>query len=415
MDHYIRFQPADSPASSGEPFKQATFEAQAITVLAPLQSSIAAILRTLGGINRPSALEQLLQIDHTLAWQLVKVAEAETPLEGGAHIPSRVSMKRFARSAAKLGVPAEQTKSMLQAYSDFEVLVKEQAGGRVCFNSMASAASMDEGWHVSERQHRRNIFRGVSHIAGIQASLMLKTMIYRRGGQSSLLDAISISGLVDLRLLWKIPEVNVFRSRISSRIEGAKIRDQTKRLPLSDQDSVTSYAITDFCSNPNANIRITEGTEGWILGDLIDASVGISGESTVIFGCQYLNVPNPTGLDNYMAVQASVEKPVKMAVIDVLAEPGLFTDWTASASVRLGTSMTDKTATPSEERVLPTRVELQRLGTGPAILKEYPNYPALIHHGAKQVEWEVSTYECWRLKLEYPLFQSVIRAQLTSQ
>ncbi|HWL09995.1 MAG TPA: hypothetical protein VNQ76_16440 [Planctomicrobium sp.] len=391
----------------------ADFERETIAVLSSLKNAISCVLIHLGGIRRPTDLEHLLQLDRTLAWQLIKVSETETPLENATIIPSLVSMERFAKAAIRLGVPAEQTESMLDSCREFENLVKRQAGGRVCFNSMVSAATMDDDWHATERQHRRNIFRGASHMTGTQAGVMCSTVIHRRGDRPQFCESLMLSGFVDLRVLWKIDAINVYRSRFSSRALGADFRKGMQREPIFKERGTTGYLLSEFCTGPSPNVRISDGADGWILGDLLNAEIGIPGESTVLFGSCYRNVPYPALTDRYIASQSQIYIPVKLVMIDLLIEPGLFPGWLPSACVRVGTSMTDQVAPGSEERTLPTRVELERIGTGPALIKEFPRYSEAVQTTCSQAGWNIKNYENWRLRLEFPLFQSMIRAQLS--
>ncbi|HVJ88113.1 MAG TPA: hypothetical protein VM452_20785, partial [Caulifigura sp.] len=136
---------ARSPRKKQSPRDNSLFVTQSAAVVEQLQARLGDVLKALGNVTKSGDLERLLYLDRTLAWQLIKVAEAEIPLESAASVPSRVSMNRLVQGALALGVSDSLTRALLSAYDEFESLVERHAGDRVCFNSMVTAAVGGDG------------------------------------------------------------------------------------------------------------------------------------------------------------------------------------------------------------------------------------------------------------------------------
>ncbi len=391
-----------------------TFLSESTAVLRELQEQLTVVLRELGGVKKSGDLERMLGLDRTLAWQLVKVSESGDPLENAPQVPSRVSIERFVEGAHGVGVASEATTPLLEAHGAFETLVQRHAGDRVCFNSMISAAGKGNQWHAKELQHRRNVFRGMSHMLGVQAGLLLRSSIVRRMPENrDAVDSSVVGGVVDLRLLWEMERINVYQSRtFRKRDDGVSYQSDIARTNLRGQQDAEGYLLSSFCSPANPTVEMVHGDSGWIYGNLMHGSVGATAESTLLFGTRYYNIPHPEGREGQFSTRLHIELPVKSYVCDELIEPGFADDWLPRVETMVGSSSSDRAAPPGIERVLPSRLEFEPMGKGPKPLKEYKQYPELIESVAEQAGIDISQYECWRLRVDYPLYGSTISAEL---
>jgi len=48
------------------------------------------------------------------------------------------------------------------------------------------------------------------------------------------------------------------------------------------------------------------------------------------------------------------------------------------------------------------------------MIKEFPQYRQMVIAAAAQQGWPIQEYESWRVRMEFPLYHSNIRFQLTS-
>ncbi|MBA4032940.1 MAG: hypothetical protein C0478_18895, partial [Planctomyces sp.] len=289
-----------------------SFVEEATLVMTRLQEQIGAILRALGGVRKAGDLERLMNLDRTLSWQLIKIAEAEIPLESAGSVPSRVSINRLIERSKAQGVSDAAVEGLLAAYAEFESLVERHAGDRVCFNSMVSATGAGAGWHTAELQHRRNVFRGMSHMMGIQAQALVRCGIVRRSTENTeAVNLVLVGGLVDLRLLWEIERVNVFRSRTVGSGQGANYRKGIRRTNLLGTENLDGYLLKEYCSSPAPDVEMVFGDAGWIYGNLLNGRVGATGESSLFFGVNYQNIPDPTGREGEVGSRSIIDLPVK--------------------------------------------------------------------------------------------------------
>lgn len=369
----------------------------------------------MGGLKKSGDLERVLGLDRTLAWQLIKLSEHDAPLENAANIPSRTSLDRFVAAAHTLGVDSELTDPLIATHDRFEALVERHAGDRVCFNSMVSAAVKGDGWHSAELQHRRNVFRSMSHMLGVQAATQIRCGIVRQTpGDQSTVELLLIGGFVDLRLLWEIERVNVFQSRTYATGQDASTyRKHIRRSNILGKENLNGYLLSDYCTPEDPKIEIVHGDAGWIYGNLLNGSVGATGESTLVFGARYQNIPSPIGKEGEFGAKTFIDLPVKVYIADMLIEPGLATAWTPGVEVLIGSSSGDNPSAPGIERSLPNRLTFERLGNGPCPVKEYPDYPQLVRHVAQQASIDINHFETWRLRTDYPLYGSTLVSHLT--
>lgn len=383
-------------------------------MLRELQQQLTAVLRELGGIRKSGDLERMLGLDRTLAWQLVKVSESSDPLENAPQVPSRVSIERFVEGAHGVGVTVEATTPLLEAHDAFETLVQRHAGDRVCFNSMISAAGKGDQWHAKELQHRRNVFRGMSHMLGVQAGLLLRSSIVRRMPENpDAVDTRIIGGVANLRLLWEMERINVYQSRtFRKREDGVSYQSDIARTNLAGGEDAEGYLLSSFCCPSDPKVEMVPADSGWLYGNLMNGSVGATAESTLFFGTRYYNIPHPEGREGQFATRLHIEMPVKSYVCDELVEPGFADDWLSRVETMVGSSSSDRAAPPGIERLLPSRLEFEPMGKGPKPLKECRRYTELLESVAAQAGIDISQYECWRLRVDYPLYGSTISAEL---
>ncbi|GAA4437437.1 hypothetical protein GCM10023155_38280 [Bremerella cremea] len=385
-----------------------------MAVLAELQTRLTSVMLGLGGVKKSGDLERMLGLDRTLAWQLLKVSESSQPLENAAQVPSRVSMNRFVEGAQSLGVEADTTDALLTAHEAFEDLVQRHSGDRVCFNSMISAAGQGDQWHAKELQHRRNVFRGMSHMLGVQAGMMLRSSILRKmPDNADAMEAFNVGGLIDLRLLWEMERINVYQSRtIRKADDGITYESDIARTTFDGDEEYDKHLLSSYCQPSVPQIEIVEGPNGWVYGNLLNGAVGATAESTVMFGTRYYNIPNPESRERQFGTRRYIDLPIKAYVVDELIEPGFASDWLPNVHVMVGTSLTDHRAPAGIERTLPSRLEMEFLGKGPKPIKGFRDYPQMMTEIGQNAGIDVSQYECWRLRVEYPLYGCTITSEL---
>ncbi|MBA4031727.1 MAG: hypothetical protein C0478_12675 [Planctomyces sp.] len=97
---------------------------------------------------------------------------------------------------------------------------------------------------------------------------------------------------------------------------------------------------------------------------------------------------------------------------DLFVEPGFAVGWEPNVQVLVGGSSNDQPSPPGIERSLPTQMAMEHLGQGPSLIQECPGYSQLAKEAATKAGCDLSQYDCWRLRVEYPLYGCEIIGEL---
>ncbi len=375
-----------------------SFEREATEVLQGLKQSFAGVLASLG-VRRPVELQRLFKLDAKLCWQIFKAAQERDVLAAGSVIPARVSIERFA-SAASSHVGAEQISSLTSAYDRFESLVQKHAGDRTSFSSLITAAAgLNEEWLAADQQHRRNLFRGFSHVMGVHAQARLFSFMLTKDPEPGVYGSVAISGYVGLRVLRAMDAVRVHGMQQIPEVPNNESNFlEHKPIGLRGEN----YLLEDFCTHPLPKLQLTTGQTGmenWVHTSLVRPEVGNVGLATVMFGEKWRLRQLPSQLRYLTSI------PIEILIQDVLIQPGLM-EGPPNLSVFLGND--NFPSRPPDHMPLMGDHKIEFLGKGADVLAtpEMPRYPEMATAIAQKLGWNINTFEVWRVRLEYPVYQS---------
>jgi hypothetical protein len=380
------------------------FELEATESLNEIKHVFSDVLARLG-VRRPVDLQRKLKLDVTLSWQIFKVAGERSALAAGAAMPSRSNVEKFARNAAENGVGAGEIASLSTAYERFEKVVERHAGDRTSFISLVTgAAGLSDDWMATDLQHRRNMFRGMSHIMGLQARARICSYILTRNNEdeSHPFQMLVASGYVNLRTLRKIDHV---------RVHGARIQGHNEN---TDFSAVEHHAfglagrgglLEEFCSHPLPEMRIDHGElhmDTWVETSLVRPDVGNLGSATVMFADKFLSKDLGSKLKQVATI------PCEVLMLDLIVPPGLM-----EGEPKLEVFLGDDRPVNRSSDLTPVigKNEFICLGKGPGMLTtaEMANYPDMIRAVADKEQIDVSSYDVWRARIEFPVYQSTSR------
>jgi hypothetical protein len=383
--------------------EKSEFERDASEVLTNFKMAVSSVLAAVG-VRRPVELQQTLKLQSTLSWQLFKVANERSVFSTGGSVPSRASVLRFANAATEVGVSAETVRSLMTAYGGFEQLVERHAGDRTSFNSLVSAVTgRDDDWLAADLQHRRNMYRGFSAVLGVQVQTTLTCSIVQGRPGTKACDVAFLSGLVDLRMLRPRDTFRVFGFTLGKRKDTPELRSMHIS---ADPDS---YCLDPFCSQPLPPIKTTLGRRGrrqWVESSLIRPQLGKQGATTVMFGGTSHLADCPA------AFNAVVNVPAETLILDVLISPSARQDAVLDARMLLGSN------NASERAPSPTTLQgdhrLESLGRGVAGLAtaDVPGYVDMVRTVADKLGCDTQQLEAWRLRVSFPVHQSIARIRL---
>ena len=377
------------------------FEREATQVLSEVRKLLDAMLAKLG-VRRPIELQRLLNLDATLSWQISKVAGDGDVLSEGAAMPSRGSLDKFTAGAARHGVEADQIELLADAYGRFERLVKKHAGDRTTFNSLVTAAGgLSDEWVAADLQHRRNMYRGQSHAMGVQARTRLMAFVLAPDAGTGLYEMAVLNGYVNVRTLRALDRIRVYGARLQvteADPENAVVRWQ----PVEARDN---FLFERFTSRPLPRLEFKSGTDGaerWAETALVRPEIGNVGTATVMFGERCTLRALPTHFERLNTL------PTEVSILDLIVPPGLL-DGPPASSVFFGHPQ------PADRQpdVLPVLGDaaVERLGVGADVLEtpDVPEYVEMARAAARAMAINLTAHEVWRLRIEYPLYQSTAR------
>ena len=372
-----------------------------------MRLALRSVLADLDGISKPADLQRALKLDQTLSWQLFKISGASDVLSGGSVVPSRTSLERFLKAAKARGVSAAKVQQVLAAHTAFEDLITLHAGDRVTFNSMVSASSgLDEEWLATDLQHRRNMFRALSHSMGMRTKTRVQLVIVNDSPEELLANYAVITGAVDTRVLRDFPSLRVYGMEIL----GNQHKQMTRR-PLGTGPEANGYLLSEFSSPVSGAIQLNESrSENSVFfeASLKTPVVGNVGSSTLMFGEAMLNYPFEEGEERGFGAIAA--RPYEVLINDMLIMPGSYKGLTPRPAV-YWRSFNDADGANPATQMVEGNFAVERLGTGPDALAtpDVPNYPAMARGAVRSLGWDLERAEAWRIRVEYPMYQTNIR------
>ncbi len=383
--------------------ESATFRSDATVVLSALRVALCDAMSDLGSVGKPADLQRLLKLDQTLSWQLFKIVNSSDVLSSGSVVPSRTSMERFLKAARSRGVDSKKIRQVLATYARFENVLDTHAGDRVTFNSMVSAAAgLDEEWQTTDLQHRRNMFRGLSHVMGLRAKTRLHLTIVRDDPERLVADYASITGMVDLRILRDFPRVRIYGMQMI----GVQQASMTRR-PLGDSTDAQGYLLTEFSTKPLGAMSVSEkraGDGSRFEAFLESPRVGNVGSKTAMFAELMQNYPY--ALKDERAWGVVVSRPFEIVLNDMLIMPGSYAGLTPRPDIQWD----EGDGNPADGVHVEGNFVVEHLGRGPDAMAtpDVPNYPAMVRAAMNPLGWDLSHAEAYRLRVEFPLYRTNI-------
>jgi hypothetical protein len=382
-----------------------SFKDSAAAVLSTLRTATRGVLAELDGISKPADLQRALKLDQTLSWQICRIAGPTDLLSSGSAVPSRTSIERFLKAAKTKGVKAAKAMEILEGYDAFEALIERHAGDRVTFNSMVSAASgVDEEWLTTDLQHRRNMFRGMSHSMGLKARCRLQTAIVTDSADGKTSDWALLNGQVDLQILRAFDAVRVYGLEFVG-----DQQSQASREPLGDCEEAGGHFISKFSSRLPCPLQVSEHRDGrqWNLeASLVRPDVGKLAMKTFMFGHLFRKYPYIEGMRAWNII---VARPVEVLINDMLVAPGSLKGMEPTAEVFWGLKRVG--GPPTEVIPVEGKYSVERLGKGADALAcpDVPQYPEMIRATAKKTGWDLDEYQAYRIRVEFPIYQTNVR------
>lgn len=392
------------------------FEAETVAAAAKVRETLGALVADVPGeVRKPRELQRALGVDYKICWQVFNVIRADDPLIAAKFTPSASALKRFLASSRKLGIDQSRVSAVQSAIEQFSTVVHKHADDRVSFQSMvASAADADDA--ASELlPHRRAAFRSLSHIWGSQVEAHLSMNFVKKSASGGdRLDECTIAVKRGIHRLRANASTIVAGSRPSI---GDAPAGQISQRPL-DVEAAKEYGapiLPLFSSHPLPKLRSEPSGGGGILTKLVEEGIGRQSRVNLAFGMATLGLPTSFDDSGRPLFRTGVvfRTPAALVIMDLLVHRPSFGTVDVAAAAYQSEPGEGNPLFTRETPQVPLHESVGLLGSAhlAADSPEWPGYTKALRYAAEKMNWDLTEFDIYRLRMEYPVCGSVVRAQ----
>lgn len=392
------------------------FVPEATRTIRDLRVAITKVFRSIpGGVRNSYDVHRYLSLDTKLSWQIYKISSnEEQELALASYVPAPASMKRLMKAARERGIKPELVDELGVAYAGFEHLVETHAGNRTRFNSMAMGLCDMPESPFTDLAHRRAIFNGHSHFWGLQQAAYVVTLIIHPSKTTpGLFNYAQIRGKFGVCRLR--PDVDVYLDTI--KFANDKGGTDTAARATFEPEATEKYRapiIPQFCTQPLPEMDTVHRPDGREVTKLVGQSVGRKSTVDFVFG----NIWPDTSIGTWLGTNrrgfgntSKVPYPTALYIIDVLVHRPTFSNLEEHFKVYGNASLEDEPSNIVRARpTLPFREQVTQLRTPAdcAYIPEVPIYPELVNYCCNKLEYRMEDLDVYRLKVEYPLMDTMV-------
>lgn len=404
MDHPNPEEPngaALSAASAGTAGGSAGLSDRLTAVGEALLGALQAVLAALPDAPlRPNALVRALGVNRAVASRVLQATAQQNPLAALHQLPGPEPLRKLLRGAGKQGVDAALLAAAQQAVSDFDGLIRREAGTRPALDALLSA-SLPDARERFELASKYSVFKGLSQLKGAQAEAWVgAAVLLPSSDKPDRIDLTWLNSAVAMRRLR--PGVGV---RFSYRHRGPAAAGAT---PASETaEGVVS--LEQFCTNAPARLEARH------VGDTIHYTLpdDLLGPRKVadmfVVDHHPAAMQRYTDADNPRRSSLFVDPPIPVAtlVFDVLLHPDAFPG--AEPELLIYDTGYDGIANVNDRDRDLDRMDVSEhveyLGRDASQLQvtELPRYGAALRHLAERFDWDLTAFRAYRTRIQYPV------------
>lgn len=398
--------------NGSEPEREpSSLELDVTVALSQVQSAFSDVIRSVPGpMDRPYEIEKTLGLHKTLAWKVAKIVDADDPVTVYHRIPGSSAVEKVLAAAQSHGVNEPVLDRVRTALRTLDEFVTEHAGDRESFEIMLSGISPGSAVE-RDIMFRKAGFRSTSHIWGVDAEVMFRTVIIHPGSRSGWIDAAVIFGCLDLRRLHADRSWLLNRWRPTDDL-GRPI--PVEREPIDPvQNGNAAPILREFCSEADPRIQRVERDDLTLEDEILDGPLGQTGTASYVLGEVVRNVM-PTYRDEANEIVAQnfeIRTPCRKVLMDHIVPQDLF------GRVEPRTHMYGEIAgrplywnLRSRRDALRFHEQVEWTGVGSSGLATpmIPNYVRIISHVCERLGWDPEVFDVYRLAMEYPYVPSTV-------
>ncbi len=388
----------------------ATLEVRITTVGRSLSSSLNAVLDTVPGApHGPQKLATTLGVDKVLTSRVLKAARHRDPMAVAHLMPGPEPTRRLLRAARKIGAAENLVKTAMSAVSDFESLIRREAGDRSSLDAIISTW-LPDAREQFELRRKQAAFKAMSQLLGSHADVNLGTVFLNPSDDGKNIDIIWIMGLLGLQRLR--PGVGVkFATR--RMVESEKPR-QSATIEGEPIEGMAGVRLDRFCDAPPAPLdiyRIGDVTHYTLAGDGFGPKSSVD---LVIAEVNMAEIPRyvPLGSDRKGNVFAEVSTPSKAIFFDAFIHESVYPN--SEPSLQIYDTVLDGVANVNDRTRDIDRLDLmesiQMLGRGAHKFRiaSIPHYVDMIRYVFEKMGWNDAEFRGYRCRIDYPIYGSQV-------
>ena len=394
----LRPRPAADADVREDPFEQAAGE-----TIGRVQDAFTELVAAVPGLtSRPAEIQRALGLHKTLAWKLAKIVDASDRLTVYRRLPGDGAITKILEAAARVGVERGRLDAVRSSVQDLERFVERHAGHRETLEIMLAGAS--RGRNDAELSFRKDGFRATSHIWGVQARTMTRSVIIWPSDDPEMLDAAIVFGVVDLLRLRPDRPWVVNRWRPTDD-DGDPIAIQPT--PIDPESEGGAPLLREFCSDPNLNVRRSMAPDRTLEDEVAAGQVGTRGSITLHSAEVLRNVMPRYSVEGSRMYAQNLElrTPCRTVVFDHLVHRDLFGRVAPRFKVfgELAGRPLYVTLRSGMDR-LEVFERVEYLGSGPSVLRtpDVPRYDQMIQQVCGRLGWDPEMLDAYRVRMEYP-------------
>lgn len=393
-----------------ESSREETLEARIGRIGIDLVRAIDGLIGTLPpAARRPADVSRAFRINKDLSSKLLIAAGKRDALAAAYYMPGPEALRKVVETAASKRAPREVVDHLRTAVDAFEVLVREQGGGRGSLAAIISAW-VPEARARFENENKHAVFRGMSHLRGCSARTMVQAAILHPSATTDRVDGLGIVGYSGLRRLRPGAPIHISTLRT-----GMAAADEAPFTVSGDRVDAMSadLLLREFCSQPTPELLIRPA--GSVVHYLVAGDrVGLAGAVDLFLGEYTPNVfaragiPHPEGGIRRNTIAADIEICAEELVFDTLVHESIWGGIDPDLMV-YDTSMAGRVNPNNRERdidridVLETVLPLGR-GARSCRIAEVPQYVDMLRSVCARRGWNESEFRCYRCHVQYPIY-----------
>lgn len=401
------------------------FEGEVRVAAEGMQSAMRGVIGRLPErIRRAVDVARQFEVDGNLAAGVFRVLTVEDVLVMATAIPGSPSMRRLLESMRRMGLAEELVGELERASERFEAIVKRHAGNRAEFGSMISALVAGKGGEerpafgigVAEAaeainlRHRKMMFGGMSHFAGVQLGVKVGTII-SKGIADGRVERLHLRHNVGWRRLRQDCRLVVDLLRPSEK--------KTEEMRPLDAAAAAEYGaslLPEFSTKPlpTLNTRVVDHAK---ISELTGSTVGRTGAVDLAFGDLIAPMELKRDEQGRFRQMASVifSTPTELCVNDYIVHRPTFGElreqrceaWLSPQALYQ----------PELKGVLPRlemglRVVQVSQGIERAKIEGVERYEEMLAFAMESQGWDPREFDVYRVRIEYPLVNSYLSVGL---